>query len=265
MYLPTGSVSIVGSIKIVADMDHRNLESSAKDASCTRKRGRPRRFTLEQILDAALEVGLHGLTMTAVARRLGVVKPVLYNYVDSRNELIKLAAMRSEQRQRYPVDRGQSWTRYTLEFAKAQFEQLTADDQLLESWLFGGHESAVEIDITEDWLRMMTARGFSSAEALHLRRAVSYLVVGAAAHFKYARSRKIEGGTRGEHVRKLIELRPVDEIPLVRDVIDIFSCEPTVDDWEYALVLLLQGVLATRQEGQDLRDDLELKDMPLQP
>ena len=246
-------------------MDHKNLESSAKDASCTRKRGRPRRLTLEQILDAALEVGLHGLTMTAVAQQLGVVKPILYNYVDSRNELIKLAAIHCQQRQRYPVDRGQSWTRYTLEMARAQFEQLTADGQLLEAWLFGGYESAVEIDIAEDWLRMMTARGFSSAEALHLRRAVSYLVVGAAAHFKYARSRKIEGGTRGDRARKAIDARPVDEIPLMREVIEIFSREPTVGDWEYALVLLLQGVLATRQNGQELRGDLEVKDMPLQP
>lgn len=70
---------------------------------------------------------------------------------------------------------------------------------------------------------MITVRGFSNAEALHLRRAISYLVVGAAAHFKYARSRKIGGGTSGERARKVIELRPVGEIPLLREVIDIFS------------------------------------------
>ena len=256
---------LAGSTDIAADIDRRSLEGSARKAPCVRKRGRPRRLTLDQILDAALEVGLHGLTMTAVAQQLGVAKPILYNYVGSRSELIDLAAVRSEQRQRYPVDRGQSWTRYTLEFAKAEFERLTAEGQLLEAWLFGGPLSSAEIDIAEEWLRVMIARGFSSAEALHLLRTVSYLVVGAAAHFKHAKSGGVAGATRGDRTRKAIEARPADEIPLLREAIDVYSHEPTPDDWEYALVLLIQGVLAIRQTGQELRDDLELEDMPLQP
>ena len=56
--------------------------------------GRPRQFTLEDILDAGLalieEEGLGALTMNAVAARLGTGRATLYNYVESREELIDL-------------------------------------------------------------------------------------------------------------------------------------------------------------------------------
>ena len=51
------------------------------------RRARRRQETIEEILDIALEVmaeeGVNGLTLSEVARRLGVQPPSLYKYFDS--------------------------------------------------------------------------------------------------------------------------------------------------------------------------------------
>ena len=42
------------------------------------KGGRPRRLKLDDVLEAALAIGAHKLTMAALSERLGVAKAVLY-------------------------------------------------------------------------------------------------------------------------------------------------------------------------------------------
>ena len=63
--------------------------------------GRPRRLTTEQVLETAIAIGLEGLTMSAVARRLGVSITVLYGYVSSREELVRLAASYALEQHQY--------------------------------------------------------------------------------------------------------------------------------------------------------------------
>jgi len=59
------------------------------------RRGRPRRLTVEQVIQAAIELvssnGVRAMTMEAVARELGVGTMTLYGYVDSRDDLIDRA------------------------------------------------------------------------------------------------------------------------------------------------------------------------------
>lgn len=54
------------------------------------KRGRPAVLSREAIVDAALAEGLDTLTMSALARRLGVVKSALYRWVAGREEVLGL-------------------------------------------------------------------------------------------------------------------------------------------------------------------------------
>ena len=73
-----------------------------------RRAGRPRRLTLDQILDAGLAIGLdNNLTMAAVAERLGVSATVLYGYVSGREELIRFASARAAMDHDFPNDEGQ--------------------------------------------------------------------------------------------------------------------------------------------------------------
>lgn len=50
--------------------------------------GRPAQIDREQILEAALSIGVDNLSMHAVARKLGVSTTALYRYVDSKDALI---------------------------------------------------------------------------------------------------------------------------------------------------------------------------------
>ncbi|KAB2352280.1 TetR/AcrR family transcriptional regulator [Actinomadura rudentiformis] len=53
--------------------------------------GRPRKLTEDDIIDAVLEEGFAGITVPAVARRLGVSTMTLYRYTPTRTDLLSLA------------------------------------------------------------------------------------------------------------------------------------------------------------------------------
>lgn len=224
--------------------------AEAQKSLISSKRGRPRRLTIHQILDAAAAIGLDRLTMGGVAERLGVAKPVLYNYVSSRSELVELAAVRLLQQQRSPEDCGQSWSRYILEYARVQFEHLVVEGQLLESFLRGGYRPVVEIDDAEEWLRALTTRGFSGSEALHMRRAVNHVIVGGAAHYRHAQALRAAGLPRTESASEAVMCRPPEDVPLLREFVDVFALEPTLESWEYTLLVLLQGFAAIRANAK---------------
>ena len=210
------------------------------------KGGRPRRLKLDDVLEAALAIGAHKLTMAAVAERLGVAKAVLYGYVRSREELVQLAVARATRKKQFPSDNGQSWGLLILQYGRALFEVLTMDGQLLESWLSGGQAPAVEISSTEVWLGAMTARGFTGEEAMQLLRAVTHVVMGAAASYKHEAAMRASGAPRSVAARRALLAHPAEETPLLREVREVFEREVTPENWEYALYLLLQGVVAAR-------------------
>lgn len=204
-------------------------------------------------MDAALAVGLHDLTMTAVAERLGVGTAVLYGYVGSRDELIELAAAHAVRRNIFPRDEGQPWSLWVLEYARALFEVLTMEGQLLESLLIGGHSPVLEIDAAELWLQVLTRRGFRGEAALQLRLAVSHLVIGAAGSRKRELALRTSGHPRPVSLRRAMLARGPDEIPLLRQFAEVFSREVNENNWEFSLFLILRGVAAER-DCLDLRD-----------
>jgi AcrR family transcriptional regulator len=70
--------------------------------------GRPRRLTLDAIVDAACEVGIAKLEMSLVAERLNTGVATLYGYVRGRDHLLELVAQRLVG-QALIKDEGQSW------------------------------------------------------------------------------------------------------------------------------------------------------------
>ena len=224
-------------------------------------RGRPRRLELEQVLEAALAVGLQQLTKAAVAERLGVGKAVLYGYVSTREELVQLATAFASRHHDFPADRGQPWPTWVVEYARALFEMLTMKGELLETWLSGGQSHLVEIDAGEMWLAALTKRGFSGEEALQLRHAVSHMVIGAAAAAKRDRTMRDEGKPRAASVKKALMSRAPEEAPLLRQFLPAFLLEVNDRNWEYGLFILLKGVIAGREargiENSDTRRSFE--------
>jgi len=217
------------------------------------RRGRPRRLELAQVIEAALAVGVRQLTMAAVAERLGVGKAVLYGYVGSRDELVQLATAHAASRHRFPTDEGQPWTLWVLEYARALFEAMTMEGDLFEAWLTARQSPMVEVDAAEMWLQVLTRRGFSGEAALQLRRAVSHLVIGAAAGMKHDRALLQKGRPRPSSAKQAVLSRPPEETALLRQFVDVFAREVDERSWEFALFLLLRGV-AAGHEALELRD-----------
>jgi AcrR family transcriptional regulator len=214
------------------------------------RRGRPRRLTAEQVVDAALQLGLDGLTMTRVAEHLGVSITVLYSYVGSREDLIRLAAALAARRQSFPKDIGRHWTGHAIAYARALYQLLSGDPQLIESYMRGRIGPEVEVDHAETWLRAMSQWGFPPEEALHLLRSVGLVVMGAAVNEVHDRSLKLDGASYSERARQVVRDRS-DELPLLGDQVEGFARETPLSSWEETLLMLLRGVAAKRGEPFD--------------
>lgn len=201
--------------------------------------GRPRRLTLDQLLDAAIEAGLNDLNMKELAARLGVGIATLYRYVENRETLIRLATGRQASRQ-VPPDTGQDWAVLTRAYATTLFSSLGQNPHLLIGFVEGQWGVAVELEFVDAFLGAMTARGFTSDEALHLYRMMGQVVVGAAAaagHFAALSARGED--QRRELSRALAEWEP-DELPHLRAVADRYIDERAACDFLPALEAMLR-------------------------
>ena len=101
------------------------------------KVGRPARVDRSMIAEAAAEIGLEDVTVKKVADRLGMSVTGLYYYVHGREELVRLAAERSAANMRIPVDTGQHWSAWLLEWARYSYDEFVAQPALLGEFVVG--------------------------------------------------------------------------------------------------------------------------------
>jgi AcrR family transcriptional regulator len=134
-----------------------------------RSRGRPALISREQIVDAAAEIGLDGLTMGSVAERLGVTTPALYSHVSGREELAGLVVARLIGQFDAAFHAETDWRAFLHSFAR------TVRDGLAGSrWAAIGQmreASAVAAGLAEQSLSVLIGAGFTprdAAEALWL-------------------------------------------------------------------------------------------------
>ena len=210
--------------------------------------GRPRRLTIHQLLDAALELGLDDLSMARLADRLGVGIATLYRQVGSRDELLRLAAARQAVHHSFPVDRGQHWSAFVNEYARALFDLLTGESQLIARYIDGGLGPEVEIDSVELFLNALVTRGFAPEEAMRLFRSTGQIVMGTAVAWAHSRAMQGAGTSHASAARLALAHRDEDELPLLRSCMKDYCDEARRCDWEETLTHLLRGVAARRGE-----------------
>lgn len=219
--------------------------------------GRPRRLTLDQVLDAALELGLDNLTMAAVASRLGVGVAVLYSYVKNREELVRFASIRAAHQHGFPEDKGQHWAHYVSDYARGLYEMLTSNSQLIASFLEGGLGPEAQIDSAEAWMSALTGRGFTPQESVQLLRVVGQLVLGCAATAIHARALAANGTSYSAAACKAINSRSDEELPLLKRHIDMFTDDIQYGSWKGGLQLILEAVAAEREEALPLSSSVK--------
>lgn len=202
--------------------------------------GRPRRLTLPQILDAAIEMGLDGLRVAALAKRLNVSPAVLYTYVSGRTELVRLAAQRASGIAAFPEDHGQTWREYVTQYAEAHF-RLVEDGQLVSTLMHGDMSPASKLDSAEQWVQIMGRHGFPVSEALDLLRSVDVIVLGGALLSTYARA--VAGSEQGydDLLRATLGQRSPDDLPILSANIDKYAAS-AAPAWRNTLASLLDGI-----------------------
>lgn len=211
--------------------------------------GRPRRLTTEQVIETALAIGLEGLTMSAVAKRLGVSITVLYGYVSSREELVRVAASFASEQHKYPEDHGQHWSVYVAQYAATLFAFLTGPGQVIGQYFGGGTGPQVEIDRAEVWLQAMTVKGFAADHALLLMRQMGETVIGGAVTALHKRALEANGKPFGEAAYSAMAARDPTQIPLLLSQQADFARRDPV--WPQTLLRLLEAEAAKRNEKLD--------------
>lgn len=139
--------------------------------------GRPRRTTLEQVIEAAGQVGPD---MAKVAEHLGIGLATLYTYVQGRDHLIKLVA--GAMTGRCVVrDRGQSWQEAVREHADNMYQVYREWPQLIVQHVYGLVGNPAESDIAEALFQLLLDRGLTPEDAVMLAAEVMHIVIGGAA------------------------------------------------------------------------------------
>jgi AcrR family transcriptional regulator len=198
---------------------------------------------LDQIIDAALQIGLQKLTMASVAEHLGVGKAVLYGYVSNREELVRIAASRAASRYAFPQDERDHWAIWTLRYCQALFDVLSQDGDMLEFWLSGQQSMGIEIDATETWLKILSRAGMEPMTALHVRRGASQLVIGAAAAAKRGRALQDLGRSRSQMMPKIIAGRSKEVAPFVHLLKEEIARDDQQSGWEMQLFWMICGAI----------------------
>src|SRR5690606_16512267 len=216
-------------------------------SSAKRTVGRPRRLTLNQILDAALELGLDGLTMTRLAQHIGVSVTVLYGYVANREDLLRAAIARTALDHQFPTDTGQHWSDYIADYARTLFALLTSNSQLILSFLQGGLRPHTQADQAEVWMATLLKRGFAPEDAASLFHAVGQLVVGCAAARIHAKALAAEGTTHEQEWRLAVQARKAADLPTLRRHAPVLL-QADYGNWEQPLRWVLAGAAARRVE-----------------
>ena len=171
------------------------------------------------IAKAAHDIGLDRVTMKAVADELGVSVPGLYHHVEGRDDLMRLAAEYSAAQIQLPVDHGQHWSAWLLEWARYSHDAFVAQPALLGQFLTGSLGIDRMVTHVDAVLGVLTRQGFTALEALDAYALVSQSAVGAAvSEIREAEATRAGRPAVAEYHRALSQHDP-DELPHLRALV----------------------------------------------
>jgi AcrR family transcriptional regulator len=197
--------------------------SQRLETAVPRPVGRPRSLTLNDILDTVIELGLTRLNIQEVAAKLGVGTATIYNYVKSRDELLRLAAVAQASRPHLD-DLGEHWSDLVRSFADGLFEMCSAEPQLIIQGMHGAMGPEIQLDALESFLAAMARRGWIISESYRIFSSVNNIVIGAVVRSAYVRAMQASGRSHADAVRRSLAERRLEELPNVR------ACEEFADE-----------------------------------
>jgi AcrR family transcriptional regulator len=210
----------------------------------TDRGGRPPKLTNQQILDAAVAIGLPNLTFRGVAKALGVSVPALYHYFKDRDELAEFVANTIIVDYPLPPDGTGDWFQWAYTFAHSQ--------RLMFEKFPGLARVAVQRTIycaiprLEQSIRLAQKSGFDEKTAWWATRAVQEFVF---SWYHRVEIRDALVARSGENyrdsLRRVVQEFPQGEVPLMRSISERQK-ESEGERFEFNLRALLAGIAAMR-------------------
>lgn len=152
--------------------------------------GRPRVLSREQILEAALEIGLENLTLKKLATKLNAGTTTLYQYFDNREALLEAAALHAFNELPLPEDKGQNWVEFSYEYIMSLKDLMAFTPSNISHYFNFEYGFELHFSIVERFLDRMKKRGFSAHEAALLFNRLSLAAISGA--IEDVRHQKIE-------------------------------------------------------------------------
>jgi AcrR family transcriptional regulator len=206
-----------------------------------KRRGRDRRFTVDEVLEAALALiddeGLDALTMRRLAEELGVSVMSLYGYVRTKEEIVDGVYGLALERLNTDLDRDAPWDEQLTTAIRHVHTSLHAHPGLVEL-LIARSVPGSGIDLVrENLIGILRRAGFPKREALQAHGACMAYAMG----FAVAERARPDTGSPSEQFARLRSLPP-EEFPYLSEVAAEYGSHLSGDAFEYGLAHLVGGL-----------------------
>jgi AcrR family transcriptional regulator len=216
------------------------MMSVSPTSQLARKPGRPRRISLEALIDAACELEIDRIDMGQLAERLGVGVGTLYRLVRSREHLVELVAARRSRRSGI-VDRGQSWQDVIRESAASAFGVYSKTPELVGHIMTGSIADETDPEAAERLLKLLVVRGFTPVQALRLHQQVQQLVIGAVVATSFQRAMEAKFGGYSGLIHHVASTLGGEAIPTLYEAIERGGEPTSIGDYKTPLELVIQS------------------------
>lgn len=188
--------------------------------------GRPRLLTHEEILDAAVALGLEKLTMKKLATHLNVGTATLYQYFDSRKLLMRAAAVHSLSDVPFPKDMGQSWSDLSREYVESLRTLLAENPSFIYSHQHSDYGFEVHFRLIEPFLMSMKTRGFTPREGMRIFNIIGMAAFAGAIETVRQREFEFKDETMAKVAKRQFRRLPPSEFPLLKEAFDTYTQSP---------------------------------------
>lgn len=215
--------------------------------------GRPRLLTHDEILDAAVAMGLENLTMKKLAGELGVGTATLYQYFENRQALTRAAAVHNLSDLPLPEDTGQHWAIFCRDYVNVISTLLAENPSFLQSYQHSDYGFEVHFRLIETFLEAMSARGLEPEAAMELFNMIGMVAFAGAVEMTRQREFDYFDESMAEAAKRQFTRLDEGQFPLTQASLGIFTRDPEekIDNLFRAAVLSI-----ARKIGQPETDVL---------
>lgn len=215
--------------------------------------GRPRVLERDQILEAAIDLGLENLTLKKLAMKLGAGTTTLYQYFDNREELLTAAAMHALKNVPLPNDKALNWAQYSYEYIYSLIKLMSENPTHITYYQTVGYGLEVHFSIVEKFLEGLIERGFDAQTGIKLFRRLAMVAV--AASVETVRHQKFENDNSTMHdtFSEVLHKQKVSAFTNLRQSLSIYTQTPQERSNDL-IYLIFKDIAESRNEDLSILD-----------